>query len=178
MPTLSNLGFADVLNLKPNTLYSFTITCVGTVETITRYIRTDYGAPSPPQNMTVTLVSRRLRISWLPPLSFNGPLNNYRLRDANGMIEDNIPTNQFSYDMDKDVVQGQEYTFFLVACNINRLNDSVCSNPNEAQASFLLPTVPTISTTTQPGNAAEILSYSKLITILGFVLLVIKINHM
>ncbi|CAF2178320.1 unnamed protein product [Rotaria magnacalcarata] len=127
-----NIGSATVSDLEPDTLYSFSLTCIGTDGNATRLLRTDYGRPSVPRNITVTLVSKRLRISWLPPAVPNGPIHNYKLTKDRETISDEIPNNESSYDMTKDYVYGETDTFFFSACNINRKNETVCSNPNDA----------------------------------------------
>ncbi|CAF0867197.1 unnamed protein product [Rotaria sordida] len=140
-----NIGSADIDDLQPNTLYSFTISCIGTTQIITRYIRTGYGHPSKPHNITIILNSKRLKLSWSPPLLPAGPINNYRLTIDQQPIIDNIPKNQFSYDMTEDYIYGQTHIFFLQACNINRQNHSICSNPNDGNVIFPMPITTTLS---------------------------------
>ncbi|CAF4017659.1 unnamed protein product, partial [Rotaria magnacalcarata] len=132
--TTPNIGSATITHLEADTLYSFTITCIGADGNATRLLRTDYGRPSVPRNITVTLVSKRLRISWLPPAVPKGPIHNYKLTKDRETISDEIPNNESSYDMTKDYVYGKTNTFFFSACNINRKKDTVCSSPNEAKS--------------------------------------------
>lgn len=151
-----NIGRVQIDNLQPDTLYSFTLTCEGTEKNITHNIRTDYGRPSAPQNITVILNSKRLRVVWLPPLLPAGPIHNYKLTINQNTVVDNLPNDKLSYDMIEDYVYGMQYTFSLVACNKDRQN-TVCSRPNESQASIFIPT--TTTATSEP-NSSSTLSYS------------------
>jgi hypothetical protein len=174
-PDTPSVGSATISDLKPDTLYSFTLTCVGANETVMRDVRTDYGRPSAPQNITVTHVSKRLRISWLPPSEPNGPIHNYKLIKERETISDKIPNSESSYDMTKDYVYGETDTFFLSACNINRKNETPCSNPNDGKVSFFLPSSTTTSQqTTTRGNASNILSSSRLLVIFMFCFFLVK----
>ncbi|CAF5062449.1 unnamed protein product, partial [Rotaria sp. Silwood1] len=103
---MPNLGYAITDKLQPDTLYSFTLRCVGTNETVTRLIPTDYGTPSVPQNIQVLLASKRLRVSWLPPLVPAGPISNYRLtlNEIHNFVD--LPNTQLSYAMTKDYIYG------------------------------------------------------------------------
>ena len=158
----TNIGYVDIENLQPITLYSFTLSCIGTDQIKTRYIQTDYGRPSVPQNITITKNSNRLRISWLPPLTPAGPIHNYRLTINQNRSIDNLPNNIFSYDTTEDYIYDKEYLFIVQACNTDRQNNSVCSNANDGKVSIIIPSTTTIipsMTTTKP-NSAGILSYS------------------
>ena len=161
----SDIGSVTVSSLQPDTLYSFNLTCEGTHEINIREIRIDYGRPSAPQNIAVILNFNRLTVSWSPPLLPAGPINNYRLNIPNQETMDDIPNTQFSYDMKVDYTYGEHYTFFVQACNKNRRNDIICSNPNEGEISFIETT--TLGTTTRC-NSSEILSCSKLLSIFVF----------
>ncbi|CAF2824483.1 unnamed protein product [Rotaria sp. Silwood2] len=146
-----NISYVLFHNLQPNTLYSFTLTCAGTNETITRYIRTDYGIPSSPKNITVKLNSQRLTLFWSSPIQPAGPIYNYKLTIDAKLTINNIPNNQFSYTITEDFIYGERYLFYLQACNINRQNQSECSNPNDGNATFFMPmtTISTQETSTQ-----------------------------
>ncbi|CAF0972619.1 unnamed protein product [Rotaria sp. Silwood1] len=155
LPDKPNIGAADVDDLQPDTLYSFTLSCVGTDQTMTRYNRTDYGRPSAPQNITVILNSKRLTLFWSPPLKPAGPVNNYRLIIDQSPAIDNIPNSQFSYNMKEDYIYGQKHVFYLLACNINRQNISECSNPNDGETSFIMSmTTTSTQVTNTPKNAS------------------------
>ncbi|CAF2203714.1 unnamed protein product [Rotaria magnacalcarata] len=166
--TTPNIGSATITDLEADTLYSFTITCIGADGNATRLLRTDYGRPSVPRNITVTLVSKRLRISWLPPAVPKGPIHNYKLTKDRETISDEIPNNESSYDMTKDYVYGKTNTFFFSACNINRKKDTVCSSPNEGKVSFFVPASTTLQQTTIHRNASNILCSSRVLAILIF----------
>ncbi|CAF3526925.1 unnamed protein product [Rotaria socialis] len=175
-----NIGSVSVSDLKPDTLYSFTLTCTGTDDNAARLIRTDYGRPSAPQNITVTLVSERLRISWLPPAVPNGPIHNYKLIRDRETISSKIPNSESSYDMTKYYVDRETDTFFLSACNINEKHDTVCSSPNDGEVSFFLPaaTTTTSQQTTTLENASNIFFSSMVLTILIFCFFSIHVNRM
>jgi hypothetical protein len=152
----TNVGYVDIENLQPDTLYSFNLSCKGTDEILTRLIQTDYGRPSVPQKITITIISKRLRLSWSSPLLPAGPIHNYRLTIDQNRIIYNLSNDIFSYDTTEDYVYGKEYTFFLEACNKNRQNITVCSNANDGNASI---SIPQITTAVTP-NSSDILSYS------------------
>ncbi|CAF3379702.1 unnamed protein product [Rotaria socialis] len=175
-----NIGSVSVSDLKPDTLYSFTLTCTGTDDNAARLIRTDYGRPSAPQNITVTLVSERLRISWLPPLVPNGPIHNYKLIRDRETISSKIPNSESSYDMTKYYVDRETDTFFLSACNINEKHDTVCSSLTDGKVSFFLPAATTTSSqqTTTLENASNIFFSSMVLTILIFCFFSIHVNRM
>ncbi|CAF2978673.1 unnamed protein product [Rotaria sp. Silwood2] len=164
LPTKPNIGFANISDLQSNTLYSYTLSCVGTDQTMTRNFRTDYGRPSAPQNITVKLDSKRLTLFWLPPLKPAGPIHNYKLNIDLQLIIDNIPNNQFSYTMIEDYIYGQKHVFFLQACNIDRQKHSVCSIANDGENSFFMP----MTTTSTQENASCILCSSKFFLIFIF----------
>ncbi|CAF3744745.1 unnamed protein product [Rotaria socialis] len=108
----TSIGFALIKDLEPDTMYSFTLFCGGTDETITRHIRTVYGRPSPPRNITATLVSERLRISWLPHSVPNEPIHNYKLANGSKIISDEIGNSQLSYSWINDHIYGKKLIFF------------------------------------------------------------------
>ncbi|CAF2825848.1 unnamed protein product [Rotaria sp. Silwood2] len=170
-----NISYVLFHNLQPNTLYSFTLTCAGTNETITRYIRTDYGIPSSPKNITVKLNSQRLTLFWSSPIQPAGPIYNYKLTIDAKLTINNIPNNQFSYTITEDFIYGERYLFYLQACNINRQNQSECSNPNDGNATFFMPmtTISTQETSTQE-NVSCILCSSKFFLILIFCFLLLN----
>ncbi|CAF3181135.1 unnamed protein product [Rotaria sp. Silwood2] len=156
------MGSAFINALQPNTLYSFNLTCVGTDKTVTLNIRTDFGRPLAPQNITVRLNSKRLRIAWSSPFLPAGPISNYKLTiDQQSPIE-NISNSQLSYDMTEDYVFGQKHEFFLEACNKNRKNDSLCSNPTYGRTIFFMPMpiTPAQNTSTSE-NGSNTLFFSK-----------------
>ena len=163
MENKTNIGYVNIENLQPDTLYSFNLSCIGTDEIVTRFIQTDYGRPSVPQNITITINFKRLRLSWSSPLLPAGPIHNYRLTIDPNEVIDNLSNDIFSYDTTKDYVYGKEYTFFLQACNKNRRNITVCSDPNDGKASISIQ-----QTTTATPNSSDILSYSICIFIFIF----------
>ncbi|CAF1036081.1 unnamed protein product [Adineta steineri] len=163
-----NKGYADITNLQPDTLYSFKLQCTGTDQTETRNIKTDYGRPSPPSDITFTLNSKRLQLSWSRPLSPAGPIHKYRLTINTDPTIDNLPHDKLSYDITENYVDGTEYKIVLVACNVNNKNEAVCSDANQGQATFIMgstttppagqtttPTVPAGGTTTPTVPAGE-----------------------
>ena len=86
------LGYVKIDLLQPNTLYSFTATCKDTAATVSKTIevKTDYGRPSAPQDIKVSLDSKHLKISWTPPQVPAGIINNYRLMVDNNIVSDTI----------------------------------------------------------------------------------------
>ncbi|CAF2825879.1 unnamed protein product [Rotaria sp. Silwood2] len=162
-------GKIEIRNLQQNTLYSFTLSCVGINETITRHIRTDYGFPLVPQNITVKLNSKHLTLFWSLPLIIIGPITNYKLTIDQQPIIDNISNSQFSYTMIEDYIYGHKHVFFLQTCSINRQNIRKCSDPNDGIATFYMPMTTTLAqeTNTQKSTSC-ILSYSKLFLIFIF----------
>ncbi|CAF2178308.1 unnamed protein product [Rotaria magnacalcarata] len=119
--TTPNIGSATITDLEADTLYSFTITCIGADGNATRLLRTDYGRPSVPRNITVTLVSKRLRISWLPPAVPKGPIHNYKLTKDRETISDEIPNNEsscFKFDIYETF---KEYPGYRLQCRMDQL---------------------------------------------------------
>ncbi|CAF4374854.1 unnamed protein product, partial [Adineta steineri] len=153
--------------------YSFKLNCTGTDQTETRNIKTDYGRPSPPSDITFTLNSKRLQISWSRPLFPAGPIHNYRLTINTNSPIDNLPHDKLSYDITEDYVDGTEYKIVLDACNVNNKNEAVCSDANEGQATFIMGSTaaPAGETTTKP-NSSNIPSYSVAFLLFVFFFLV------
>ncbi|UJR21563.1 hypothetical protein I4U23_024646 [Adineta vaga] len=147
-------GSVNVLDLQADTLYSFELICLEGDRNVQLYLRTDYGRPSPPQNVTPVLESRRVRLSWLRPTTPAGPIHNYRLKRNQNPVTNEIPGDALSYVMTEDYVFGSTDVFGLTACNTNNKNESICSDANQGTATFYMEgTTTPIVPTTKPSSA-------------------------
>jgi hypothetical protein len=159
-----NIGHVEIKNLTADTLYSFNLSCVEADKIVTRLFRTDYGRPSVPQNITVVINSKRLRVSWLPSLVPAGPIDKYRLTIVGDKVIDDLSNDTLSYDTTEDYIYGKEYVFMVEACNKNRRNEIPCSNINDGKTSIYIP----LTTTTGTPNSSNVLSYSIVVLIFIF----------
>ncbi|KFR08031.1 Receptor-type tyrosine-protein phosphatase C, partial [Nipponia nippon] len=81
--TVSNRTCKDLNNLSPNHNYS----CSGTIHFFEEHvvdqtftIRTDYGAPETPENLTVVSHARNVSVSWNEPSDISkGPIHGYNV---------------------------------------------------------------------------------------------------
>jgi hypothetical protein len=154
-----NVGYVDISNLESNTNYSFILTCEGeSVVNKTFDIKTDYGRPSAPQNITAALIAKRVQVTWLPPSIPEDSFSYYKIIiDENPLSLNvsknenppslNVSKNETSYRMSKDYKDGMENTFIVSACYINNQKEIFCSDKNGANASFSIPVTITPSST-------------------------------
>ena len=152
LPDRLNRGSVDIRNLNPDTSYSFTLSCLGTTQTVTRPIRTDYGRPSGPQNITARLIGQRLRVSWLRPAVPAGPIHSYRFTVDPSPLFTNLSGDALFFDNTEDYVSGTAQTFIIQACNTNKRNVTECSLPNEGRVSFSSSTSPVSVSTPSSGS--------------------------
>jgi hypothetical protein len=161
------LGSATIEKLKPNTLYLFTIICEG-IEgpvSIERTVVTDNGKPSPPSNVTISLVGQHLQATWSPPLDPAGRIENYYIT-----IDDKDPISippsiKNSKIFDEEYVYGTKHNISIIACNKLKNGKSICSDPAEEPVLYEL-------TTTPRPNGVE--SYSISISLIIFSLFLIS----
>jgi hypothetical protein len=161
------LGSATIEKLKPNTLYLFTIICEG-IEgpaSIGRKDVTDNGKPSPPLNVSTSLVGKHLQVTWSPPSDPAGRIENYYIT-----IDDKDPISippsiKNSKIFDEEYVYGTKHNISIIACNKLKNGKSICSDPAEEPVLYEL-------TTTPRPNGVE--SYSISISLIIFSLFLIS----
>jgi hypothetical protein len=146
-------GSATIKNLEPNTLYLFIITCKGIKgpASIERTVETDNGRPSPPSNVTISLVGNHLQATWSPPSDPAGKIANYNITIDNKDPISIPPSIKNSKIFDEEYVYGTKH----------KDGKSICSDPVEEQVLYELPT-----TTTPRPNGVE--SYSISISLIIF----------
>lgn len=132
-----SLGSVNVINLQPVTIYWFTLTCEGALSPVERQIETDVGRPSAPREIKVSLNRQRLSITWLAPSNPAGPIDNYRLiYDRQRSTNFSVSPDALYFDLDEDYVSGTTITHFLLACNTNSKEQSICSDANDGKFSY------------------------------------------
>jgi hypothetical protein len=141
LPEKGNVGFVDISNLESNTNYSFILTCREGQSFVneTLNIKTDYGRPSAPQNITAALIDKRVQVTWLPPSIPEDSFSYYKIITDENPLSITVSKNETSYRMSKDYKEGMEHTFIVAACYINNQKEIFCSDKNGANASFSMP---------------------------------------
>ncbi|CAF1533680.1 unnamed protein product [Adineta ricciae] len=150
--TDSGRGNVKVEQLQADTIYSFELTCVGADESVKLVLKTDFGRPSAPERISCDLNANHVHLSWHRPSTPAGPIHNYRLTLNRTTITESIPGDATTYTMTNDYVLGTEYNLVLTACNTNRKNESICSDPNLGSLTFYMEATTTSTPKPSPAN--------------------------
>lgn len=118
-------------------MYSFDLNCSEVIYVKTYTIRTDVSRPSPPNQIQITLIKQRLRLTWMPPKLPNGPIDNYRITVDGNEKKPYLANTKLFYDLDEDYILGVTHTMNVRACNIDSQQRALCSNARDAESSFV-----------------------------------------
>lgn len=166
----NEMGSVVVSPLQPDTWYSFTLNCIGTNETITRFIQTDIERSRGITNFTGTLIAQRISLQWVVPAENLRRTNHYKLHQWKTLIKNNIPPTQLSYNFTEEYDYGEVFIFFLTICFNNRHNETYCPDIEKGRLHFYIRAPKTTSNnkttkstmeTTTPKNTTEISSFSR-----------------
>lgn len=176
-----SVGHVIISNLEPNTNYTVALTCNNGLSSDNKILsfKTDHRHPSAPRNVSASLISGHVQITWSPPEAPTDSFSNYVLGIHNKLPALSIPKENNSYQVSDVYEDGIKYTFYVKTCYKNNQDFYICSKQEEG--TFLVPvtaspsssstsnTTPT--TTTTKSSDAHITSIS--ITMLLFSLLLI-----
>ncbi|CAF1562713.1 unnamed protein product [Adineta ricciae] len=143
--TNSDRGSVKVEQLRADTVYSFELICIGADKSAMLVLKTDFGRPSAPEQISCNLAGNHARLAWQRPSTPAGPIHNYRLTLNRTTITESIPGDATTYTMANDYVWGTEYNLVLTACNTNRKNESICSDPSLSSLTFYMEATTTTS---------------------------------
>ena len=165
-----NLGFVVFSGLKANTLHPFTLTCEQGQNSVSLKVNitTDYGRPEPPQNVTVSVATDHVQISWSAP-SVVDSFDYYKIVLDGNLIEANLTKKETSFEINQ-VWNENIYFISVSACHLNKQGLAMCSNGKDASVSFtqMTPTTSTITTTTTTETTTTNTSTSKSSGVLSY----------
>lgn len=136
IPASSSRGLVNIKQLQTYTMYSFEVNCSGAAQTKMYAIRTDVSRPSPPHKPSIALNGHQLQLTWLPPRQPYGPINEYRVTVDGTTMKPALNNTNLFYRMKQNYVVGVKHTMAVSACNMDTQNRTLCSDPQQAQASF------------------------------------------
>ena len=180
-----SVGYVIISNLESNTNYTAALTCNNDPSSDNKNLpfKTDYGHPSAPQNVSASLVSGHVKITWSPPAAPADSFNNYVLGIHNKLPAFPITKENNSYQVPDVYEDGIKYTFYVKTCYKNNQDHSICSK--QEQRTFFVPaTAPppsspisntsptTTTTTTTKSSDAHITSISITMLLLSLLLIV------
>ncbi|CAF0873835.1 unnamed protein product [Adineta steineri] len=161
-----DLGFAQISNLRPQTPYLITLTCIFTVtepetktetENRTTTIITDYDRPLAPKIVKVSLALNKITINWQPGSTSGVTYDFFKIIVDNKMTADNIDSHKTSFEMPDVYNYGVEHTIYVQACKKNNQKHATCSRLEGNGEKFKqaaptdAPTTTTTATTTTAG---------------------------
>ena len=118
-------------------MYSFDLNCSEVTYIKTYTIRTDVSRPSPPNQIHITLIKQRLRLTWTPPKLPNGPIDTYRIAVDGQDKKPYLANTELLYDFNEDYIFGVTHTMSVRACNVDSQQRVLCSNAADAESSFV-----------------------------------------
>ena len=150
--TDSRRGNVKVEQLQADTVYSFELTCIGADKPATLVLKTDFGRPSAPERISCDLDTKHVHLTGRRPSIPAGPIQNYRLTLNRTTITESIPGDATTYIVTNNYVWGTEYNLVLTACNTNRKNESICSDPSLGSLTFYMEATTTPTPKPSPAN--------------------------
>jgi hypothetical protein len=151
-----NLGSVVFSNLKPNTNYSFVLTCDQSQSSSvsnTLKVTTDYGVPEAPKITGASVASGDVQITWSPPSIPEASFSYYQIYIDKEIAASNVLKNETSHKITKELKTGN-HIVNMATCYKTKQGRPICSEKSDAETSFLKEDPTTTTTTSTTSTSA------------------------